>query len=105
MNKTYNYETKKIRTYSYGYSSSCHTSIAERFLEILSYVLGCIYDFITDEAVVLISKLSIVITSFAGIFIMMGISVCGIMSFFPAFMIALGLLAVILLTFRSMFAR
>ncbi len=103
MNKTYNYKMKKNCRYSDGYSTSCCLSATERFLEILSYILNAIYDLMTDEAVVLISKLTVAITSFAGIFIMMGMSVCGIMTFFPAFMIALGFLAVILLTFKSMF--
>ncbi len=103
MNKTYNYEKVNMSGCSYRYSSSCDLSIAERLLKILSYIINCIYCFVTDEAVVLVSKLSIVITSFAGIFIMMGVSVGGIVAFLPAFMIALVLLAVILLTFKSMF--
>ncbi len=105
MNKTYNYDMKNSRRYSYGYSTSCGLSAIERFFEILSFILGAVYDFATDEAVVLISKLVVVITSFAGIFIMMGVSVCGIMAFVPAFMIAVGLLIVILLTFKSIFIR
>ena len=103
MNKTYNYEMKKSSRYSYGYSTDCGLSAMERFFEILSYVLTAVYDFVTDEAVILISKLTVVITSFTGIFVMMGMSVCGIMAFLPAIIIALGFLAVILLTFKSMF--
>lgn len=103
MNKTYNYEMKKSSRYPYGYSTSCSLSAMERFFEILSCVLAAVYNFVTDVAVVLISKLAVVITSFAGIFIMMGMSVCGIMAFLPAFVIAVGFLAVILLTFKSMF--
>ena len=104
MNKTYNYTTNKSSRYSYSYSVSREVSLMERLLEILSFIINVIYDFVTDEAVVLVSKLAVVITSFAGIFIMMGMSVCGTLAFLPAFSIALGLLAVILFTFKSMFA-
>ncbi len=103
MNKIYNYETKKSIGYPFGCSTSYELSITERFFEILSHIINAIYCFATDEAVVLISKLTIIITSFLGIFVMMGMSVCGIMSFFPAFTIALGLLAVVLLIFKSIF--
>ena len=103
MNKTYNYKIKKTSIYSYGYTTSRSLSFEERILEVLFRILNVICNFVTNEAVVLVSKLSIVVTSFAGIFVMMGISVCGIVAFLPAFMIALGFLAVILLTFKSMF--
>lgn len=102
MNKTYNYKIEKTRGSYYCCTSYLGHSTTEKLLKLFSYILNLIYDFVTDEAVVLLSKLTVVIASFVGIFIMMGISVCGIISFFPAFMIALALLAVILLTFKSM---
>ncbi|MBQ8208522.1 MAG: hypothetical protein IJZ89_07305 [Clostridia bacterium] len=101
MNKTYNNDFRNIKDYSRSYITVCEKSFLEKILELFSIIFNITCDFVTNEAVVLVSKLAICSVCFIGMFILMGLSIGGSLPFLSAFLTASGLLGVIILIFRS----
>ena len=102
MNKTYTNDYVISRKYSNSNTAN-KASIADALLELLLSVLEAVYSFVTDQTVVLISKMVISFLGFAAMFVFAGMFICGTLSFASAFLPSVAITAIITMIFKSMF--
>ena len=102
MNKTYTNEYQISRRYNNSKIGNSR-SYAEVLFEIIISALESIYAFVTDQTVVLISKMVITFLGFAAMFIFAGLFICGTLSFTSAFLPSVAITAIITFIFKSMF--
>ena len=103
MNRTYNNKMNNSRAYSGNYFTEAQISVTERFFEILSFILNAIFNFVTNEAVVFITKLTISFGSIVGMVFLTGLYFSGVLPFVTAFLFTVCLLGVALVTFKSFY--